>query len=78
MSPIGEGYLLRVPSKKDRPKIEIRRTAKDRAMEAKYVEVSQEMTKLFYKGFSKSQIDRFETDLATMLRNLTDFEAKSR
>jgi DNA-binding MarR family transcriptional regulator len=69
------GYLVRVPSKEDRRKIEIRRTAKDRAMEAKYVEVSQEMTKLFYKGFSKSQIDRFESDLAKMLNNLTEFEA---
>ncbi|MHC4623283.1 MAG: MarR family winged helix-turn-helix transcriptional regulator [Planctomycetota bacterium] len=69
------GYLVRVPSKKDRRKIAIRRTAKDRAMEAKYVEVSQEMTRLFYKGFSKSQIDRFETNLAKVLKNLTEFEA---
>jgi DNA-binding MarR family transcriptional regulator len=72
------GYLERVPWKGDRRKIEIRRTAKDRAIEAKYVEVSREMTKLFYKGFSKSHIDRFEADLANVLKNLTDFEAESR
>jgi DNA-binding MarR family transcriptional regulator len=72
------GYLERAPWKGDRRKIEIRRTAKDRAIEAKYVEVSREMTKLFYKGLSKSHIDRFETDLAKVLKNLTDFEAESR
>ncbi|MHC4310823.1 MAG: MarR family winged helix-turn-helix transcriptional regulator [Planctomycetota bacterium] len=72
------GYVERVPWKGDRRKIEIRRTAKDRAIEAKYVEVSREMTKLFYKGFSKSHIDRFEADLANVLKNLTDFEAESR
>ncbi|MHC4618657.1 MAG: MarR family winged helix-turn-helix transcriptional regulator [Planctomycetota bacterium] len=72
------GYLMRVPSEKDRRKIQIRRTEKDKAMEAKYVEVSREMTRLFYKGFSRSEIDRFETDLAKVLNNLTEFEAKNK
>jgi DNA-binding MarR family transcriptional regulator len=72
------GYLVRVPSKEDRRKIHIRRTAKDKAIEAKYVEVSQEMTRLFYKGFSKSQIGRFESDLRKVLNNLTEFEAENK
>ena len=71
-----EGFLKRVPSREDRRKILLKRTKKDRAMEAKYVEVSQQMTKLYYKGFSKSEIDRFENDLARILNNLTDFEAE--
>jgi DNA-binding MarR family transcriptional regulator len=69
------GYIRRQRSKKDRRKILIKRTEKDRAMEKKYVEVSEEMTRLFYKGFSKSQIDRFEKDLERILNNLTEFEA---
>ena len=70
------GYVKRQRSKKDRRKILIRRTKKDKALESKYVEVSQEITKLFYKGFSKSEIDRFENDLARILDNLTEFEVR--
>ena len=69
------GYIKRQYSKTDRRKILIKRTEKDRIMEKKYVEVSEEMTKLFYKGFSRSQIDRFENDLERILDNLTEFEA---
>ena len=69
------GYVRRQRSKKDRRKILMRRTEKDRAMEKKYVEVSEKMTRLFYKGFSKNQIDRFEKDLGRILNNLTEFEA---
>ena len=69
------GYIKRQYSKTDRRKILIKRTEKDRIMEKKYVEVSGEMTKLFYKGFSRSQIDRFENDLERILDNLTEFEA---
>ncbi|MHC4334790.1 MAG: MarR family winged helix-turn-helix transcriptional regulator, partial [Planctomycetota bacterium] len=72
------GYVRRQRSKKDRRKILIKRTNKDKTLESKYVQLSQEITKLFYKGFSKSEIDRFESDLAKVLKNLTDFEAESR
>jgi len=71
------GYISRQRSKKDRRKILIKRTEKDREMEKKYVEVSEEMTRLFYKGFPKSQIDRFEKDLEQILNNLTDLEANA-
>ncbi len=69
------GYIKRLHSKEDRRKILIKRTEKDRRMEKKYVEVSEEMTRLFYKQFSRSQIDRFENDLERILDNLTEFEA---
>ena len=69
------GYVKRQYSKTDRRKILIKRTEKDRIMEKKYVEVSEKMTKLFYKGFSKSQINCFENDLERILDNLTEFEA---
>jgi len=69
------GYIKRLHSNEDRRIILIKRTEKDRIMEKKYVEVSEEMTKLFYKGFSRSQIDRFENDLERILDNLTEFEA---
>ena len=70
------GYIRRQRSRKDRRKILIYRTKKDKAMENKYVEVSQEMTALYYKGFSQSEISRFEQDLKRILNNITAFEAK--
>jgi len=68
------GYVRRQRSKKDRRIILIKRTNKDKNLESRYVELSQEITKLFYKGFSKNEIDRFENDLAKILDNLTAFE----
>lgn len=69
------GYVIRQRSEKDRRKILIKRTNKDKTLERKYVEMSEEMTKLFYKGFAETDIDRFENDLAKILNNLIDFEA---
>ena len=68
------GYIKRQRSKKDRRKILINRTEKDRTMEKKYVEVSEEMTRLYYKGFSESQIVHFEKDLERILNNLIEYE----
>ena len=68
------GYVRRQRSKKDRRKILIKRTNKDKNLESKYVELSEEMTKLYYKGFSRNEIDRFEKDLMRILDNLMAFE----
>jgi len=72
----GMGYIKRQRSKKDRRVILIKRTNKDKNLENKYVELSQEHTAFFYKGFSESQIDRFEKDLELILNNLTEHESK--
>jgi DNA-binding MarR family transcriptional regulator len=72
----GMGYIRRERSKKDRRNILIRRTNKDKNLEKKYVELSQELTNFFYKGFSESRIDRFEKDLELILNNLTEHESK--
>jgi DNA-binding MarR family transcriptional regulator len=71
----GMGYVRRQRCRKDRRKILIKRTKKDKTLEGKYVELSQEITRLYYKGFSKNEIDRFENDLGRILDNLTAFEA---
>jgi MarR family transcriptional regulator, organic hydroperoxide resistance regulator len=68
------GYIKRRRSKTDRRKILIKRTKKDQTMEKKYVQVSEEITKLFYKGFSSNEINRFEKDLEHILSNLIEFE----
>jgi DNA-binding MarR family transcriptional regulator len=65
------GHVVRVPSDDDRRKILIKRTDKDRAWQETYVQVSQEMTALFYAGFSASEIDSFEAHLSRILDNLS-------
>jgi len=68
------GFIIRVPSKKDRRKILIERTDKDKSFQDLYVRVSQEMTKLWYSGFTKDEINDFEHYLNRIFSNLMDFE----
>jgi len=65
------GFIIRIPSKKDRRTILIKRTEKDKRLESIYVQVSDEMTNLFYKGFTSEEIDTFEEHLKRILANLT-------
>jgi DNA-binding MarR family transcriptional regulator len=71
------GYVRRQRSKKDRRKILIQRTSKDRNLESEYVKLSQEHSKLFFHGFTEDQIGRFENDLRRILKNLTEFESNA-
>lgn len=70
------GYLTRVPSRKDRRKTLIKLSEKDKALQDVYVQVSKEMTELFYSGFTTREIDEFEEYLRRILDNLTAFETK--
>ena len=67
-------YIKRQRSDKDRRIILIYRTEKDRNMENNYIEVSQKITKLYYKSFSEEEINLFENSLAKILKNLVDCE----
>lgn len=66
------GYIVRVPSKNDRRKIIIKRTEKDKAFQELYLQVSKEMTNLFYNGLTEKEIDQLETWLRKILDNLTN------
>ena len=70
------GYIKRERSKKDRRIVLVIRTNKDKNLEKRYVELSQKHAVLFYKGFSETQIDRFEKNLKLILDNLTEYESK--
>ncbi len=67
------GHLERVHSKEDRRKILIYLTEKNKALQEKYSQVSQEMTNLFYEGFSDKQIEEFEIYLNRLLKNLEQY-----
>ena len=67
------GYVRRIPSADDRREILVERTAQDRYLQGIYVKVSQEMSALFYMGFSESEIDELDGYLRRLLANLEDW-----
>ncbi|MFX0163281.1 MAG: MarR family winged helix-turn-helix transcriptional regulator [Candidatus Hodarchaeota archaeon] len=69
------GHLKRLPSKKDRRKILIYLTEKNKKLQYKYVKVSIEMTRLFYHGFTSKEIDEFENYLQRILENLRSYDS---
>ena len=72
----GAGLVRRVASSEDRRVVTVERTDADRALEAKYREVSERMTRLFYGDMDGTQIAAFEGALDRILGNL--FEAERR
>lgn len=72
------GFLTRGPSAGDRRKILIHLTKKYENLQDIYVQVSNEMTEIFYDGFSSKEIDAFESYLRRILNNLNAFETKAK
>ncbi len=68
------GHLVRIPSKEDRRKIIVKLTEKNKNLQNAYMQISKEMTELFYKGLTKKEIDNFEVYLRKIFENLAAFE----
>ncbi|MFC2134339.1 MarR family winged helix-turn-helix transcriptional regulator [Bacteroidota bacterium] len=68
------GYVKRVPSPADRRTILIKRTKKDEAHKDEYIKVSDEITNVFYKGFSSNELKEFEKFLDRIFGNLTAYD----
>ncbi len=69
------GHVKRVPSEKDRRKIMIYLTEKNKKLQEKYVRVSVEMTKAFYNRFTSEEIKGFEKYLQRILENLKSYDS---
>jgi DNA-binding MarR family transcriptional regulator len=69
------GYIRRQRSDSDRRRILIFRTEKDKALEKKYVELSEKMAELWYEGFAETEINQFETSLQKILDNVVEYES---
>lgn len=69
------GFIERVQSKEDRRVILIRRTDKDKSFQKQYEQVSEQMTRLFYRGFENSEIEEFELCLDRIFNNLQEYES---
>ncbi|WP_306602169.1 MarR family winged helix-turn-helix transcriptional regulator [Geothrix sp. 21YS21S-2] len=64
------GQIVRVRSAEDRRKVMVELTPGNQELQALYGTVSQEMTDLFYGGFSEEEADRFDAHLGRVLANL--------
>ena len=71
-----QGQVVRVRSGEDRRKIIVEITPKNRAMHKLYEQVSREMTGLFYRGFTPSEITSVEDSLDRILHNLAEREER--
>lgn len=69
-----DGFVCRVPSQDDKRATLISRTGKDEIFKKKVPKVSDEQNALFYKGFSKKEIEVFENYLKRVLQNCKDAE----
>jgi MarR family transcriptional regulator, organic hydroperoxide resistance regulator len=71
------GYIERIQSEQDKRVIHIRRTEKDRSLQKKYSEVSNDMSDLFYHDLSEKEIAAFENTLEKILATLTNQETRN-
>ena len=72
----GLGHVIKCYDPKNRRQIRIRLTDSARGLESKYREVSDEMSRLFYKGFTYEEILRLDEGLDRILKNLEEEERK--
>lgn len=72
----GQGLIVRQYDPEDRRQIRIQLTEYARGLERKYKEVSDEMSRLFYKGFTDEEIMRLDAELEKVLNNLEEEERK--
>jgi DNA-binding MarR family transcriptional regulator len=72
------GHIRRVPSRRDRRKIHVCLTEKDKMLQGAYNSVSEEMTQLSYEVFAPCEIDLFESFLKRILINLKTYEKEGK
>lgn len=71
-----QGHITRHYDAKDRRQIRIQLTDNAHKLESKYQEVSDEMSRLFYKGFTDEEIINFDSELERILKNLEEEEKR--
>lgn len=66
------GLVKRIPDKEDRRKTRLRLTQEAKGLQKDYEEVSGQMSRIFYSGFSEKEIEQFESYLKRVLSNLKE------
>ena len=72
------GHIQRIRSEKDKRTIYIKLTKRNKALQDKFLQVSNEMRDIFYSDFAEEEIDEFEVYLERLLDNLTKFSEKTK
>lgn len=67
-----KGLLYRTIDKKNRRQIRIVLSDMAKSLENKYNAVSDEMSEIFYRGFSDEEINELESKLNLILKNLNE------
>ncbi len=70
------GHIKRISDVNDKRTINIKLTKKNKALQDKFLQVSNEMKDLYYKNFTEEDIDIFEDYLKRILANLTNYSEK--
>ncbi|MHA2401229.1 MAG: MarR family winged helix-turn-helix transcriptional regulator, partial [Promethearchaeota archaeon] len=70
------GLIRRDLNKDDRREILIKLTEKNEALQDDYVDISKEMTMIYYNNFTDKEIKDFENFLSRILKNLMSFEGR--
>lgn len=68
----GQGLLRRAPSPADRRVTLIYLMDEARRLREKYEDVSAEMSEIYFRGFSDTEIEKFEKALQRILENLKE------
>jgi DNA-binding MarR family transcriptional regulator len=69
------GQVVRIQSPEDRRKILIELTPRNKALHKIYDEVSEKISRIFYAGLSRKDVDHLERCLERILSNLTAAES---
>jgi DNA-binding MarR family transcriptional regulator len=67
------GHLTREQIPSNRRTTLVRLTEKNRLLKEKYEETSEEMRKIYYKGFTEAEVTRLNELLAKVLDNLIEY-----
>jgi len=72
------GHIKRIQPQGDEDKrtVYIKLTKKDKELQAKYLEVSNQMKDIFYDRFTEQDIDKFEVFLRRLLENLINYRQR--
>lgn len=69
-----QGYIMRRPDRSDRRQLKIMLTEKASSLRDGYNRVSEQMSAIFYRGFTREDICAFENTLKKILNNLIERE----
>lgn len=69
-----QGLIRRIQSESDKRKTLLYPTEKAHTLKDEYDEVSEQMSKIYYKGFEEDEVRQFEAYLDRIRKNLEEWQ----